>query len=180
IQVPVSSSSSGISQLTARVDTADGWSNPSATPFKNVLVGANSTQQPTVTYPSPSATNITNTTATTTAYLNNQNVAGDIYFDLGTTTTYEDASTLPFPILASPTGYVISCDWRDLIPGTLYHWRARYRYGAGSTAMGADQTFTTTGTPVPPTAPLYVTATTASPIQVGIAWYAVVGATSYE
>jgi hypothetical protein len=180
IQVPVSSSSPGSTQLTARVDTADGWSNPSATPFKTFLMGTNSTQQPTVTYPGPSATNITNTTAQTTAYLNNQNIAGDIYFDLGTTTTYEDASTLPFAVPASPMVLNITCDWSDLSPGTLYHWRARYRYGGGSTAMGADQTFTTTGTASPPAAPMYVTATTSSPTQVGIAWYAVVGATSYE
>jgi hypothetical protein len=180
IRVPVSSTSSGPTRLIARVDTADGWSNPSATPFKDFIVGANANLQPTVAYPSPSATSITNTTAKTTAYLSNQSIAGDIFFDLGTTTTYEDASTLPFAVYADPGVLNITCDWNGLLPGTLYHWRARYRYGSGSTAMGADQSFTTTGTAVPPTAPMYVTATTSSPNQVGISWYAVAGATSYE
>jgi hypothetical protein len=180
VQVPVSSSSSGPTRLMARVDTADGWSNPSATPFKDFLVGANSNLLPTVTYPVTPTTNIMNTTATTTAWVTNQNTAGDIYFDLGTTTTYEDAATLPFAVSASGGTLSLYCSWSGLLPGTLYHWRARYIYGGGATALGIDQTFTTTGMATAPAAPMYVTATTSSPTQVGISWYAVAGATSYE
>ena len=179
ILVPVSSSSGGPVTLYARVDTADGWSNPWATPSVSYIVGAN-TSSPTVSYPTnPTPTSmITNTTARTTADVFNHSIAGTIYFDIGTSTSY-DTSTAGNAVPASGTGLEYYADWAGLNPGTLYHWRARYTYGAGSNALGADQTFTTTGTVAVPGIPTGVNATPASPTQVSVTWYSVVGATSY-
>lgn len=178
IMVPVSSSSSGAATLYARVDTADGWSNPWATPSVSYFVGANSSS-PTVSYPTTPTTMITDTTARTTADVFNQSNAGTLYFDIGTSMSY-DTSTSGNAVPASGVGLEYYADWAGLNPGTLYHWRGRFTYGAGSTALGADQTFTTTGSVAVPATPQYVSATPASTTQVGVTWYSVVGATSYE
>lgn len=180
IQVPVSSSSPGVVTLYSRVDTADGWSNPSATPFVQYQIGQN-TSTPTIGYPTPpTATLITNTTARTTTNIFNQGVSGTLYFDIGLTSSTYDTSTAGNAVPASTSGFQYYADWSGLNPGTLYHWRGRYTYGAGSTALGADQTFTTTGTATAPAAPTYVSAAPASPTQVTVTWYGAGGATSYQ
>ena len=180
IQVPVSSSSTGVVTLYSRVDTADGWSNPSATPFVQYQIGANASS-PTVGYPTPpTATLSTNTTARTTTNVFNQGLGGTLYFDIGLTSTTYDTSTAGNAIPASGNGYQAFADWSGLNPGTVYHWRGRFTYGAGSTALGADQTFTTTGTVTVPVAPTYVSAAPATPTQVTVTWFGVGGATSYQ
>ncbi len=177
IKVPVSSSSPGFVTLYSRVDTADGWSNPWATPFVTYQVGAN-TSSPTVGYPPTPTTLITNTTARTFTDVHNLGITGLIYFDIGLTSSTYDTSTAGNAVPAGDWEYY--ADWSGLSPGTLYHWRGRYTYGAGSTALGADQTFTTTGTVTIPAAPWGVSATPATPTQVTVTWYGVSGATSYQ
>ncbi len=180
IKIPVSSSSAGFVTLYSRVDTADGWSNPSATPFVQYQIGAN-TSSPTVGYPAPpTATLITNTTARTTTNIFNQGISGTLYFDIGLTSTTYDTSTAGNAVPASATGLSAYADWSFLNPGTLYHWRGRYTYGSGSTALGADQTFPTIGTVSVPAGATYVSASPATPTQVTVTWYGVSGATSYQ
>lgn len=105
---------------------------------------------PAVEYPSPSTTEITNTTAKTTAYLYNHFKAGQAFFDFGTTTNY---GTVAGPVAVPETQNANSyfATWGQLVPGTTYHWRLRFRTPEGLTFTGADQTFTTTGVaPVSP------------------------------
>jgi hypothetical protein len=177
IDVPVSTTSAVQTQVAVRVDTADGWSNPWITPSVSYPVGAGS-NIPTITYPATSTDMITDTTARTHAILSSPSTTGTLYFDIGITANY-DTSTAGASV-PSPGTYNPYVDWSGLAPGTLYHWRARYTYGAGSTALGADQTFTTTGTASVPGVPQGFSATTASPTQVTLVWNAVLGATSYE
>lgn len=174
IQVPLMSSSSGLKTLYARIDTAGGGSG-FITPSVSILVGASA---PTVSYPVPSATLITDTTARTTADVYNRFQSGTLYFDIGTTTSY-GSSTGGNAVSSSGDGFRYFSDWTALNPGTLYHWRGRFTY-AGGTVLGADQTFTTTGTVTLPERPTYVTATPVSTTQVNITWEPVVGTTSYQ
>ncbi|HLZ10892.1 MAG TPA: fibronectin type III domain-containing protein, partial [Chloroflexota bacterium] len=177
VDVPVSTTSAVPTTVSVRVDTADGWSNPWITPFVQYPVGAG-TNIPSITYPSPSTDMIADTTATTHAILDSPSTTGTLYFDIGITANYDTSTsgaTIP-----SPGTYNPSVGWSGLAPGTLYHWRARYTYGAGSTALGVDQTFTTTGTAAVPAIPQGISATTASSTQVTVTWSAVLGATSYE
>jgi hypothetical protein len=175
IRVPVYSGSTGTKTLYARVDTSDGWSNPWATPQVSYIVGSN---PPTVSYPAPSSTLITDTTVRNTADVFNHYTAGTLYFDIGTTTSY-GTSNGGNAISNSWDSAEFYTDWAGLNPGTLYHWRARFTYGAGSTALGVDQTFTTIGTVAVPAIPTGVNATAATPTTVSVTWYSSVGATSY-
>jgi Bacterial Ig-like domain len=96
---------------------------------------------PTIRYPSPSATNITATGATTTGHLYYHFQPGRAFLDLGTTTSYGRTESLAIPdtndVLA------ISNDWGELKANTTYHWRLRFVDSKGRTFTGADQTFTT-------------------------------------
>jgi hypothetical protein len=133
---------------------------------------------PAVSYPAPSTTLITNTTARTTAKVFNQFLAGMFYFDIGTTASY-GTSTAGNAVSSGGNGFQYFSDWAGLNPGTLYHGRGRFVH-AGGTVLGADQTFTTTGTVTVPATPLYVTAVPLSPTQVNVTWDSVVGTTSYQ
>ena len=174
IQVPLISSSSGIKTMYARIDTAGGG-NGWITPSVPILVGA---AAPTVSYPTPSTTLITNTTAKTTANVFNQFLAGTFFFDIGPTTAY-GSSTGGNAVPSSGNGFQYVADWSGLNPGTLNHWRGRFVY-SGGTVLGADQTFTTTGTVTVPAIPQYVAAVPLSPTSVNVTWDTVVGTTSYQ
>ena len=178
IHVPVSTANTTPPLIQVRIDTADGWSNPWITPSVQVPIGTGA-NLPTITYPTPSTDMITDTTATTHAALSTPSTTGTLYFDIGITTNYDlstDGAMVPSPGVYNNT----TVAWSGLAPGTLYHWRARYNYGAGSTVLGIDQTFTTTGTAVVPAVPVGFSATTVAPTQVTVVWSSVLGATSYE
>ena len=96
---------------------------------------------PTVEYPTPSATRITATGATTTGHLFYHFQRGTAYLDLGTTTSYGRSE--PLAIGDTNDALAISNDWTGLNPNTTYHWRLRFVDGQGRTIVGADQTFTT-------------------------------------
>jgi hemolysin type calcium-binding protein len=96
---------------------------------------------PSVSYPTPSSTQITPGGAKTTAYVYNHFKTGNAFVDLGTTTSYGQSSN-PIP-LASYDSYTINATWDTLTPGTTYHWRARFVDANGTTTYGPDQQFTT-------------------------------------
>ena len=104
------------------------------------------TGTPNVTYPIPSTTKITDTTATITTVVNCYGVAGNIYFDIGTTIGYGYTTSA----IAVPAGYSTYNAWANItgiVPGTAYHWRAKFTTNGGATYYyGADQMFTTTNT----------------------------------
>lgn len=100
---------------------------------------------PTVEYPSPSATKITTTGATTTGHLYYHFQRGTAHLDLGTTTSYGKTSSLA--IGDTHSALAISNDWTGLKPNTTYHWRMRFVDAQGRTFTGADQTFRTAVAP---------------------------------
>jgi len=99
---------------------------------------------PTIAYPSPSATSITATGATTTGHLFYHFQAGTAFLDLGTT-TYGRTESLAIP--DTNDALAISNDWRELKANTTYHWRLRFVDTKGRTFTGVDQTFTTAASP---------------------------------
>jgi hypothetical protein len=101
---------------------------------------------PSITYPVPSTTSLGNNAASTRGILSNHYTQGNVYADFGKTTSYELTGHGPFAI-GDNDWYQVNLDWTSLTPGTLYHWRLRFVSSTGATTLGADQTFTTTGTP---------------------------------
>lgn len=115
-------------------------------PTVPAFVYANNTP-PSVSYPATATTSITNTTATSYANLTANYTAGTLYFDLGPTTSYGTSESVAVPNTYDTVQ--ANSNWVALIPGTTYHWRARF-VTSGGTYSGADMTFITTGTaPVP-------------------------------
>jgi archaellin len=100
---------------------------------------------PTIQYPSPSATNITATGATTTGHLFYHFQPGTAYLDLGTSTQYGRTESLT--LRDTNDALAIHNDWTGLKPDTTYHWRLRFKDAQGRTFTGADQTFITKNTP---------------------------------
>jgi Bacterial Ig-like domain len=100
---------------------------------------------PTIQYPSPSATKITSTGATTTGHLFYHFQAGTAFLDLGTTTSYGRTESLA--IRDTHDVLAISNDWTGLKANTTYHWRLRFVDSKGRTFTGADQTFKTAAIP---------------------------------
>ncbi len=96
---------------------------------------------PTVEYPTPSATKITATGATTTGHLYYHFQPGTAFLDLGTTTSYGRSDSLV--IRDTHDALAISNDWTGLSPNTTYHWRLRFVDSQGRTFTGPDQTFRT-------------------------------------
>jgi hypothetical protein len=95
----------------------------------------------TMSYPTPSATNVTQTSARTTAYLYSHFSGGKAYVDLGTSTTYGQVSPLDVPDTSD--AFTINTNWPNLKPGTTYHWRLRFVDDQNHVYKGLDQTFTT-------------------------------------
>ncbi len=105
---------------------------------QGVWIAAN---PPTIEYPTPSATRVTETTATTTGHLFYHFQPGTAYLDLGTTTSYGKTASLAIP--NTNDALAISNDWTGLKPDTTYHWRLRFVDNQGRIFTGADQTFRT-------------------------------------
>jgi len=94
----------------------------------------------TVTYPSPSATSITQTSAHLRANIATHSTGGTAYFDFGKTTSYGTTKSLAVP--ANLDTFAVAENISGLSPGTTYHWRVRYVTGS-QTVTGADQSFKT-------------------------------------
>ena len=134
--------------VTAGVWFLDGLNNPWAYPRVGVKVSGAAT--PAITYPTPSATKITGTTASGSAFLDRAGTTGSAYIQIDTTppagaTCAQGNAT--WPVTTAFTG-TLAVNWTGLSPGTTYHWRFCYQAG-GATYWGAHQSFTTTGAPVP-------------------------------
>jgi hypothetical protein len=96
---------------------------------------------PTVSYPTPAATDVTATVATVHAIVNPRGAKTSYHFDYGTTTAYGDAS-LYATIPAQNEDQNVSAPLTNLLPATTYHFRIRAENTVGE-AVGEDQTFTT-------------------------------------
>jgi hypothetical protein len=99
------------------------------------------------------ATAIDQTTATLNGDVNPNGGATTYHFDFGPTTAYGSR----WPAADAPAGsdslsHSLLQVLTGLLPGTTYHFRAVATNASGAT-LGADQQFTTAGTPPPPTAP---------------------------
>jgi len=126
----------------ANLQGIDGYLNQWIRPTVNVFVGAGT---PSITYPTPSTTAITGTTAHSVANLYAAGLAGTAWFDLGTTTSYGLIHESVAIGTAGGPNFQVFDDWSPLSPGTTYHWRVTFTPSSGPTYYGADQTFTTTG-----------------------------------
>lgn len=98
---------------------------------------------PSVDYPNPSTTKISDTTAHIETYVNVYGSTGNIYFDIGLTIGY-GYTTAPVPVPAGYSTYGAFADITGLTPGTTYHWRGRFVTSGNVTYTGVDQTFSTT------------------------------------
>ena len=96
---------------------------------------------PAISYPTPSALDVTPTGASTRAYVYNHFKSGNAFLELGPTTAYGQSSN-PIP-LGSNDAYTLTATWNSLQPGRLYHWRARFVDDNGVVTYGPDQTFST-------------------------------------
>lgn len=106
--------------------------------YQGVFVAPNPA---TISYPTPSATNITTTSARTTGYLFSHFSGGTAYVDLGASTTYGRTSSIAIPNTSD--SFTINTDWPNLKPGTTYHWRLRFVDSQGKVYKGTDQSLTT-------------------------------------
>ncbi|MDQ3264044.1 MAG: hypothetical protein M3Y59_10335 [Myxococcota bacterium] len=131
-------------------------------PSQGVFVFPN---PPAISYGSPSTTAITNNTATSRGVISNHYTQGSLYADLGTATSYSRPGMGPWAIGDYDWGQS-TVDWTGLTAGTTYHWRLRFVSSNGVTTVGADQTFTTTGTPPVATYPLAISVTSGGNVTV--------------
>lgn len=102
---------------------------------------------PTVTTGSSSA--VTDTTATVAGTVNPQGQLASYAFQYGTTTAYGQQTALTSAGSGS-ADVAVRADLAGLTPGTTYHYRVIATPTGGGTVVGADQTFTTSGTAPPP------------------------------
>jgi hypothetical protein len=127
------------SYLTGAIQAMDGLLDPWDNPKMGVFVAD---VLPSVTYPKPSATEVTSTTAKTTAQVLNHYIAGQVIFEIGPTTKY-GLKGEPAIIKPDANGYNAYQNWTGLKPNTTYHWRARFITADGHSFTGPDQTFKT-------------------------------------
>ncbi len=131
-------------------------------PSQGVFVFPN---PPAISYGAPSTTAITNTTATSQGVISNHYTQGLLYADLGTDTSYSLPGKGPWAIGDYDWGQS-TVDWTGLTAGTTYHWRLRFVSATGATTVGADQTFTTTGSPPVASYPLAISVTSGGDVTV--------------
>jgi RHS repeat-associated protein len=89
------------------------------------------------------ATSVKGITATLNATVNPKGLETTYQFEYGTTTAY--GTTVPLPAKSAGSGETskeVSEALTGLLEGTTYHYRV-VAFGAGATAKGADETFTT-------------------------------------
>jgi len=136
---------------------------------------------PTVT--TKPASNVKDTTAILHGSVNPNGQATTVYFEYGTSTSY-GAKTPAASAGSGTSSRSVSATLTGLTEGATYHFRLVATNGAG-TATGTDQTFATTGKPVPHTGSATgVTGTTATltgtvdPVGHSTSWYFEYGTTT--
>jgi hypothetical protein len=97
------------------------------------------------------STALNDTTAQLNGYVDANGKDTTVTFDYGTTTAYGLTSASPVVVQHDKSASV-SRPATGLTPGTVYHVRLRATNAKGTT-LGADRTFTTTGTAPAPSAP---------------------------
>jgi hypothetical protein len=135
--------------VTAGVWFIDGVNSPWAFPRQGVLVNGPTT--PTISYPTPSTSNVTATTASGAATLNRAGTTGVAYIQISDTPPAGancPPSSNQFPITTQFNVWSLTVNWTGLSPGTTYYWRFCYRVN-NITYWGANQLLQTAGTPVP-------------------------------
>jgi hypothetical protein len=109
-----------------------------------------SDRAPELSYPSSAAASITSSSALLTAQIANFWKVGTAVMEFGATTAY-GRSTVADTIPGNDPNYAAyltsPLPASGLLPGTTYHWRVRFTTAGGASYVGADQVFTTTGTP---------------------------------
>ena len=110
------------------------------------------------------ASNVTSSSANVTGTVNPNGEATTYSFQFGTTTAY-GSQTNPQSAGSGTQGQSVSATLTGLRPGTTYHYRVIATNASGTT-VGADQTFTTSGTAPPPSSPP-PTVTTGGAVSVG-------------
>ncbi|HTB14006.1 MAG TPA: hypothetical protein VK752_20675 [Bryobacteraceae bacterium] len=135
--------------LTAAVWSIDGVESPWAYPRVGVRISGSS-GMPTITYPSPSTTNVTSTTATGTATLDRQNTTGTVFAQHSATppsaSTCQSNTNNVSVIQSSPTVSPVTITFSNLPSGAYRYWRMCYSTGS-TTYIGATQSFRTPGSP---------------------------------
>jgi uncharacterized protein (DUF2141 family) len=136
--------------LTAAVQFNDGYFNPWAFPTVGVTVHG-PPAMPSITYPSPSATNVTSTSARVTAHLDTAGTTGTAFFEDSATppsssTCRSTRTNIPISQSSVPLGVFI--DLTSLPAGMDRYWRMCYTTG-GTTYIGSTQSFRTAGLPPP-------------------------------
>jgi hypothetical protein len=144
----VSGSGPCSSCLTAAVWSIDGVQDPWANPRVGVKISGPS-GAPSITYPSPSIINVTNTSASGTAILKRQGTTGSLFIEEsatppGSTCTASSNHTAVTTSTPSTNSYPVN--FTSLQPGTFYYWRMCYTTGS-TTYIGATQSFQTTDAP---------------------------------
>jgi hypothetical protein len=135
--------------LVGAVWLIDGNSSPWTTPVVGIPIDGPTT--PTITYPSPSVTNVTTTSATGTATLDRAATTGLAYVQLSQTPPAGSncvQSGNAVTIGTSQNVYTLTTQFTALSPGTTYYWRVCY-LANGITYWGTNQTIVTQGTPAP-------------------------------
>jgi hypothetical protein len=137
--------------LTAAVWSIDGVSSPWSYPRVGVRT-AGSMTAPRITYPVPSVTGVTNTSAIGKATLDRAGTTGSVFIHASTTppsgSTCNQSSNA-IPVTAQDQASVTyTATFSQLAPGTDHFWRMCYVTG-GRTFWGVNQVFRTTGTPRP-------------------------------
>jgi hypothetical protein len=135
--------------LTGGVWAIDGVQSPWT--FPRVGVRITGPTVPTITYPAPSTTSVTATTAQGAAVLTRQETTGTAYVQISDTPP--SGATCPnsgntVSITAQYTVWNLTVSWTGLSPATTYYWRYCYTTGA-LTYWGTTQTFRTAGAPAP-------------------------------
>ncbi len=137
--------------LTAAVWSIDGVSSPSSFPRVGVRT-AGSTTLPTITYPVPSVSNVTTTSALGKATLARAGTTGSVFIHESSTppsgsTCSQSSNAVPVTA-QDPASVTYPATFSQLLPGTDHFWRMCYVTG-GRTFWGVNQQFRTAGTPPP-------------------------------
>jgi L,D-transpeptidase catalytic domain/Putative peptidoglycan binding domain len=103
--------------------------------------GSQPTGSPLITYPSPAAVPVSQTSATLLGAIDMLGGAGEAAFEYGNSTGYGSCSP-PVTLSAQSGAQPVSATIASLAPGVTYHFRLVVASAAGQT-LGEDQSFTT-------------------------------------
>ena len=137
--------------LTAAVWFIDGVASPWAFPRVGVKINGPS-GAPSITYPSPSISNVTTTGATGTAILSREGTTGSLFIEESTTPPSSGSTCTASSnhvAVTSSTASVSSypATFSSLLPGTFTYWRMCYTTSGNATYIGATQSFQTKDLP---------------------------------